>query len=633
MIKNLNNNEEEEEKEISLLNMNQIKSNKSNNSLNNEVKTKFKSNKSLKNPILSLKNSEKSSEKNDNEDEHMKFERKKAKFHTLKVRKTDFNVERLTKKRRLKGTRARTKKKSGRKLKKELTLKKKETIIQEEEKKVESEEFEDKEEKTKLELILENKFAPTETMLCYCKCQLFISYDNRSEFEFTGLEGILCVVINRVYSNLYLQIYDIMDFKKQFEIELYTNISLNKGYEVLSEKFHTIEFPTFCIGINFSTKKKAEEIKNIILNYSKALNSSLFYTYETKNHDSFLQKKIFDYILYPKKLMNESGNKKKVSNDINTKPVNNNIKINENNKIINDIKNINNYYLDRIFEVKNKKSEYKITLNEQMLAFGVDTESNEVIFDTSKGANRFLEQNNIEISIINEECEKMKEKIKIKIKNNKIEKKKTRKNFQDELKDKENKEKIADIIKQMEGLQNKVSNIFDLEDEEKQKLNNKIKKFNIATRLPINQKLVINSAPDNMVFFEDDSEGSEDEEGEEMEDEEGEEIEDDKEDVMEETNNNIDNNKIINNFILDKNNSKNIKENNNIKINNNNKINNMFLIKRFSSIKKNPRNSSLNSNKSINDIANNIKINNNVEKQEKIESISNEEDKSSMSDE
>jgi len=110
MIKNLNNNEEEEEKEISLLNMNQIKSNKSNNSLNNEVKTKFKSNKSLKNPILSLKNSEKSSEKNDNEDEHMKFERKKAKFHTLKVRKTDFNVERLTKKRRLKGTRARTKK-------------------------------------------------------------------------------------------------------------------------------------------------------------------------------------------------------------------------------------------------------------------------------------------------------------------------------------------------------------------------------------------------------------------------------------------------------------------------------------------------------------------------------------------
>ena len=227
----------------------------------------------------------------------------------------------------------------------------------------------------------------------------------------------------------------------------------------------------------------------------------------------------------------------------------------------------------------------------------------------------------------------MKEKIKIKIKNNKIETKKTRKNFQDELKDKENKEKIADIIKQMEGLQNKVSNIFDLEDEEKQKLNNKIKKFNIVTRLPINQKLVINSAPDNMVFFEDDSEGSEDEEGEEMEDEEGEEIEDDKEDIMEETNNNIDNNKIINNFIFDKNNSKNIKENNNIKINNNNKINNMFLIKRFSSIKKNPRNSSLNSNKSINDIANNIKINNNVEKQEKIESISNEEDKSSMSDE
>ena len=89
-----------------------------------------------------------------------------------------------------------------------------------------------------------------------------ISYDYNSGFQNTGLEGILCVVINRVFSCLILQIFDVMDFKKQFEVELYTNIALNKGYEILSEKFHTIEYPTFCLGINFYTKKKAEEIKN-----------------------------------------------------------------------------------------------------------------------------------------------------------------------------------------------------------------------------------------------------------------------------------------------------------------------------------------------------------------------------------
>ena len=117
------------------------------------------------------------------------------------------------------------KKKKKKKIELELP-KKKENEEGEIKEDVEQEEFEDKEMKTKLDLIFEKKFLPTETMLSYCKCQLYISYDNFSGFDNTGLEGILCVIINRVFSNLYLQIYDIMDFKKQFEIELYTNISL-----------------------------------------------------------------------------------------------------------------------------------------------------------------------------------------------------------------------------------------------------------------------------------------------------------------------------------------------------------------------------------------------------------------------
>ena len=634
----LNNINENEEKENYFFNINPLKSNKSNNSSNNESNKnkKYKSNKSIPKVILSLKNSEKSSDKKELEElnAQIKFKRKEKKFKTLKQNKETFvTFEKMIKKKRLKTNRV--KKKTIKKKKIELELPKdKEDGEGEIKEDIEQEEFDDKEMKTKLDLIFEKKFLPTETMLSYCKCQLYISYDNFSGFDNTGLEGILCVIINRVFSNLYLQIYDIMDFKKQFEIELYTNISLNKGYEILTEKFHTIEYPTFCLGINFYTKKKAEEIKNIILNYSKALNSSLFYAYEKKSHDSFQNKKIFDFITNPKKFINNTEENKKISKDTISKQINNKNKIKTN--IKNDEKENNNDYLGQIFDKTLKKLNYKISSDEQMLSFALDTESNELVFETSKGANRFLEQNNIEISIINEEYEKMKEKIKSKMKVNKLESRKTRKSLQEELKDKENKEKINDILNQIEGLQSKDKNLFNLEDEEKQKLDNKIKKFNITKRLSINQKLQINSSPDNMIFIEDDSDDLENlEEGEEIEDEEdeeGEEIEDlDKKGDEEEQkisssfndtnniqeNNNINNNKINNNEIKD-----NKIVNNNV--NNINNKKNFLFNSRLSIIKKPQRNSSEISSNSLKE-NNNINIknsfNNKSNDENEIESI------------
>ena len=347
----------------------------------------------------------------------------------------------------------------------------------------------------------------------------------------------------------------------------------------MSEKFHTIEFPTFCIGINFYTKKKAEEIKNIILNYSKALNSSLFYMYDTKNHDSFQIKKKFDFISNPRNFINKDNNddNRNIINETNTKHKIN--KINSNSKIKDSINENNNTYFNKIFDKPLKKLNYKISSDEQMLSFGIDAESNELIFETSKGANRFLEQNNIEISIINEEYEKMKEKIKLKLKNNKAETRKTKKSFQEDLKNKENKEKIIDILNQIEGLQTKDKNLFNLEEEEKQKLNNKIKKFNLTKRLAINQKLEINSSPDNMVFYEDYSnESEEDEEGEDIEEEEGEELDD--EDIpLAQLTKDVDK---IKKIPFGKRNNLDIKNNNNLN-NTNNKVN--VILKRLSTIK------------------------------------------------
>ena len=595
MSKLIFNNDEAEEKEISLSNINQLRSNKSNNSSNKELKQKFNSNTNI--PKIFLKNLDKLSDKKEAEDNvEIKFERNSKKFHTIKQDiKPKLKFDKFNKMIRRKRTKTnRQRRKTLRKQKIELPKDEpKEEPIKEEE----LDEFNDKEIKTKLELILEKKFLPTETLLSYCKCQLYISYDYLGDFENTGLEGILCILVNRIYSNLYLQIYDVMDFKKQFEIELYTNILLNKGYEIASEKFHTIEFPTFCIGINFYTKKKAEEIKNIILNYSKALNSSLFYMYETKAHDSFQNTNIFDYILNPTKYINKNEGKKKNSNEANNaKQI-----INKNNNKTSDKTN-NEYYFDQLFNINNlsKKLNYKISSDEQMLSFGLDTEANEVIFETSKGANRFFEHNNIDITMINEEYEKMKEKIKSKTKNNKLETRKTKKSYQEEIKDKENQDKINDILNQIEGLQYKNKNYLNFEEvEEKQKLNNKIKKFNIAKRLAINQKLKINSPPENMVFYEDDSERFEDEEEREEEEDDEEDLEDNEESVEKEMNNTNENkteNNESNNII-----QKGMKTDKFNNIENKDNNNNLLFNSRISAIQNNQKNESEVSSNSFNE--------------------------------
>ena len=543
-------NYEGEEKEISLSSVKEMNSNTlSNNTQIKHNKTKVKFDDIPKLTIMHTQKTfgdkEKEKEKEIEKDNPVEiFERRKKKFQTLMTRQTKvFGGDK--KKKRIKGKfKTSIIKKSNKKLgeavddddkekqkdkekhKSKKTLNESKSSNQIDEDEEYREEFEDKEMQTKLEILLEKKFTPTQTMLSYCKCQLYISYDNMTGFEYTGLEGILCIMINRILSNLYLQIYDILDFKKQFEIELYTNILLNKGYEVMSEKFHTIEFPTFCLGINFYTIKKAEEIKNIILNYSKALNSSLFYQYEKKNHDTFKQKKLFDYISDPKAGLNYYDKKKKTSKDVN------------NQLEYNNLNNDDSNYLETMFGNINKKLNYKISSNEQMLSFSIDKEANEVTFDTSNGANRFLEQNNIEISDINEEYEKMKEKVKSKIKNNKFISNKTKKSIQEEIKDKENREKIMEILNQIEGLQINDKNNLNVE-EEKEKLNNKIRKFNVTKRLPINQKMQITSPPENLVFYGDNSDSL----GEDLEnDEEGEEEEeddDDEEEGINEEENNI----------------------------------------------------------------------------------------------
>ena len=100
----------------------------------------------------------------------------------------------------------------------------------------------DNENETKIRLIISKYLPYTQTILKLCQANLYISKGQNLEYKLV-MNGILCLTISRTLSNLYIQMYDIYDFKKQFEIELYTNVEF--GLEQLEETFYSIEYPTF----------------------------------------------------------------------------------------------------------------------------------------------------------------------------------------------------------------------------------------------------------------------------------------------------------------------------------------------------------------------------------------------------
>ena len=126
----------------------------------------------------------------------------------------------------------------------------------------------------KIKKILKEKVDKTEpysTILEYANARLYISYEGSEEFEYTNLEGCLCLVVSRKFSNLYLQLYEYVNNKREFEIELYSNIE--KGYTVLNDTFHSIEYSNFFLGINFANKINAEKLKNAVLYNSIIVNA------------------------------------------------------------------------------------------------------------------------------------------------------------------------------------------------------------------------------------------------------------------------------------------------------------------------------------------------------------------------
>ena len=179
-------------------------------------------------------------------------------------------------------------------------------------------------------------------------------------------EGILCVIVNRKKSCLFLQLFDLIEFKKVFEIELYANII--EGFNAKNLFFHTIEFPGFFLGISYANNNNSNENNS---NDSRAglIQKSIFSIskFFDVNEDFFTFSAEFDFDVEKKeiesKILKLKKNLEKENNKIDIEIINKNI-IKKEKELKQKIKNILNkkkiFNSIKISNEKNDKKIYKI---------------------------------------------------------------------------------------------------------------------------------------------------------------------------------------------------------------------------------------------------------------------------------
>lgn len=158
----------------------------------------------------------------------------------------------------------------------------------------------------KIKKCLSNIIDKEESILEYATVKLSVcSPQTEKVFRSFIKEGILCVVINRNTSCLYLQLFELIEFHKVFEIELYTNIS--DGYTVRDNYFHIIEYPGFFLGLSFPlienpNANRSTLIQKTIISMSKFISINLSdYIYSHKfDYEKISSKKISKMKTYNK---------------------------------------------------------------------------------------------------------------------------------------------------------------------------------------------------------------------------------------------------------------------------------------------------------------------------------------------
>ena len=220
-------------------------------------------------------------------------------------------------------------------------------------------------------------------------------------------EGILCVIVDRNKSCLYLKQYDLIEFKVVFSIELYTNIS--DGYTVYDNHFHTIEFPGFFLGLSFpilenpNVANRSSFIQKAIISTSKFISVKLSeYVYLNEFDHNKKKKKKYKYIKtgserslsvsksknFKMNMSDKTSNESKehISNNNIDNENNNNNKLNENNIEQDSSKKLNNIKENENNKIENKEEnkEKNIKKNEE--------NNNDNIQDENKINNNNLEE-------------------------------------------------------------------------------------------------------------------------------------------------------------------------------------------------------------------------------------------------
>lgn len=204
----------------------------------------------------------------------------------------------------------------------------------------------------KVKKSLIGKIKKEESIIEFATVKLSIcSPQTGKVFRSLDKEGILCVIVDRNKSCLYLKQYDLIEFKLIFSIELYTNIA--DGYTVNDNHFHVIEFPGFFLGLSFpildnpNVANRSSLIQKTIISTSKFISIKLneyVYLYEFDNNREIMKKtsrsKVNDKRLSSTKIMKnpKSNANDKISIESKDNNTNNENNSNNNNKSIDNNK-------------------------------------------------------------------------------------------------------------------------------------------------------------------------------------------------------------------------------------------------------------------------------------------------------
>jgi len=118
---------------------------------------------------------------------------------------------------------------------------------------------------------LREQLLPHESIVEINNSKLYFALQDE-EFKPANIEGFLCLIVNREIQCLFIRVIHSLDYTKMFEIELYKEIK--NGYAVLSDNFHSMEFPFGHLGINFSNKTDGDRLKSAIFYISTIIYES-----------------------------------------------------------------------------------------------------------------------------------------------------------------------------------------------------------------------------------------------------------------------------------------------------------------------------------------------------------------------